>query len=119
MIAKPARKQLGWLYLPAASGPLGGGLIKLGGGSTWVAATVAVAPYAVCLLAYSVFVLGYITAVVRYVRSGPEGQESMERLIAISANSVVGILTLTRVTVPGREIAAARRSHGASRVKAP
>lgn len=104
MADRPARRLLknGWLYFPAVSGPIGGGLIKLGGGSTWAAVAVGAAPYAVCVLAYSVFLLGYLTALIRYVCSGPEAQESMERLIAISANSVVGILTLTRVTLPDR-----------------
>lgn len=109
---RPARKLLtnGWLYLPAVSGPIGGGLIKLGGGSTWAAAVVGAAPYAVCVLAYSVFLIGYMTALIRYICSGPEAQESMERLIAISANSIVGILTLTRVTLPGRRPKAAEKT---------
>jgi hypothetical protein len=100
MTGKPAKRVLGhgWLYLPAASGPLGGGLIKLGGGSTWAAATVAAAPYVICLLVYSVFLIGYVTALVCHVCSGPQRQESMERLIALSADAIVGLLTLTRVT---------------------
>jgi hypothetical protein len=95
-----------WFFLPAVSGPLGGGLIKLGGGNTWAAVAVGAAPYAVCTLACSIFLIGYLAALIRYVCSGPEGQESMERLIAISANSVVGILTLTCVKLPSRPRAA-------------
>lgn len=108
------------LLLPAVSGPLGGGLIKLGGGDTWAAVAVGAAPYAVCTLAWSIFLIGYLTALIRYVCSGPEGQESMERLIAISANSVVGILTLTCVKLPSRPRATRDSPHrhtrrGASR----
>jgi hypothetical protein len=102
-MADKATKRLltnGWLYLPAVAGPIGGGLIKVGGGNVWAAVVVGVAPYAICALAYSVFLIGYLTALVRYVWSGPDAQESMERLITISVNSVVGILTLTRVTLP-------------------
>jgi hypothetical protein len=90
------------LYFLVVSGPLGGGLIKLGGGNTWAAVAVGAAPYAVCALACSIFLIGYLTALARYVCSGPEGQEAMERLIVISANSVVGILTLTGVRPPSR-----------------
>ncbi len=71
----------GWLYAPAASGPIGGGLIKLGHGSNWAAITVGVAPYAICALLYSVFMIGYLAAVLRYLFTGPAGQQSMERLI--------------------------------------
>src|SRR5215472_8907444 len=38
-----------WIYGPAVCGPIGGGLIKMGGGSTLAAVVVGVAPYAVCL----------------------------------------------------------------------
>src|SRR5579872_5303390 len=71
-----------WLYVPAASGPIGGGLIKLGHGDTAAAVTVAVAPYAVCALLYTVFVVGYLGALVRYLCAGTAGQHAMERLIA-------------------------------------
>jgi hypothetical protein len=93
---RPAKQLLehGWLYVPAVSSPIGGGLIKLGRGSTWAAVAVGVAPYAVCVLLYLVFVLGYLAAVMRYLCAGPDGQEAMERLITVSANAVVSILTL-------------------------
>jgi hypothetical protein len=85
----------GWLYASAASGPIGGGLIKLGHGSNWAAVGVGVAPYAICALLYSVFMIGYLAAVLRYLFSGPAGQQSMERLITVSANAIVSVLTLT------------------------
>jgi hypothetical protein len=96
MSGRPAKQLLehGWLYVPAVSSPIGGGLIKLGHGSTWAAVAVGVAPYAVCVLLYLVFVVGYLAAVLRYVCAGPDGQEAMERLITVSANAVVAILTL-------------------------
>jgi len=90
-----------WLYVPAASGPIGGGLIKLGHGDTAAAVTVAVAPYAVCALLYTVFVVGYLGALVRYLCAGTAGQHAMERLIATSANAVVAILTLSIVPLGG------------------
>lgn len=101
---RPAKRFLanGWLYLPAVSGPLGGLMIKLGGGSVWAAVVVGAAPCAVCILPYSVFLIGYITVLIKWVCSGPKTPESMERLIVISANSVVAILSLTRVPIPSR-----------------
>jgi hypothetical protein len=95
-----------WLFLPAVSGPLGGLMVKLGGGSVWAATVVGAAPCAVCLLPYSVFVIGYVTVLIKWVCSGPKTPESMERLIAISTNSVVAVLSLTRVPVPNRSTAA-------------
>ena len=61
MTARPAKRLLahGWVYLPAASSPVGGGLIKLGQGSTRAAVAVGMAPYAVCALLFSVFAVGY------------------------------------------------------------
>jgi hypothetical protein len=73
--------------------PVGGGLIKLGHGSDWAAVAVGVAPYAVCALLYLVFGLGYLAAVLRFLCAGTAGQQAMERLIAISASAVVGIVT--------------------------
>jgi hypothetical protein len=113
MTAKAARRPLTHTWPAAAAAPVGGGLIKLGGGSTWAATLVGAAPYAVYVLACLVFLLGYTTAVLRYVCSGEKGQESMERLITLSANAVVAILTLTRVpgprSRPTADDAAARR----------
>ncbi|HEY1623976.1 MAG TPA: hypothetical protein VGG16_09260 [Streptosporangiaceae bacterium] len=93
MRRNPVRRLL-WLSLPAVSSPVGGGLIKLGHGSTWAAVSVAVAPYVVCALLYATFIVGYLAAVLRYVCSGADGQQAMERLITVSANAVVSILTL-------------------------
>jgi hypothetical protein len=71
-------------------------MIKLGGGSTWGAVAVGIAPYAICALMCFVFIVGYFAAVVRHLCAGSEGQEAMERLINVSANAIVSILTLTR-----------------------
>jgi hypothetical protein len=102
--ARPARRLLahGWLYVPAASSPIGGGLIKLGQGSTWAAAAVGVAPYAVGGLLFIVFVIGYLAALIRWLFAKPGEQEAMERLITVSANAIVSILTLTAATLPAQ-----------------
>jgi hypothetical protein len=89
-----------WAYLPAASGPIGGGLIKLGHGSTEAAVAVGLAPYAVCGLLFVVFVIGYLAAVSRYLWAKPAQHDAMERLITVSANAVVAILTLTTAAAP-------------------
>ncbi len=98
MTRGPARRLLehGWLYVPAVSSPIGGGMIKLGHGSTWAAVGVGVAPYVVCTLLCLVFIVGYLAAVLRYLWAGPDGQHAMERLITVSANAVVCILTLRK-----------------------
>jgi hypothetical protein len=90
----------GWAYVPAASGPIGGGLIKLGRGNTAAAVTVGLAPYAVWTLLLTVFVMGYIAALARYLWAKPEEHDAMERLITISANAVVSILTLSPAAPP-------------------
>lgn len=102
MTARPARRLLahGWLYVPAASSPIGGGLIKLGQGSTWAAVAVGMAPYAVCALLFTVFVIGYLAALIRCLCAKPEQQEIRERLITVSANAIVSIMTLTACTSP-------------------
>ena len=102
MNAHPAKRLLthGWLYIPAVSSPIGGGLIKIGHGSTWAAVAVGVAPYAICAMLYVVFVIGYLAALTRYVCAKSGGQEAMERLITVSANAIVSILTLTTTKLP-------------------
>ena len=102
MTARPAKRLLahGWAYIPAVSSPVGGGLIKLGRGSTWAAAAVGLAPYAICALLFTVFVIGYLAALARYLCAKPGEQEAMERLITVSANAIVSILTLTAATLP-------------------
>jgi hypothetical protein len=104
MTARPAKRLLahGWLYIPAVSSPVGGGLIKLGHGSTWAAVAVGMAPYAICAFLYAVFVIGYLAALIRYlcVKSGE--QVAMERLITLSANAIVAILTLTAIRLPAQ-----------------
>lgn len=85
---------------PAASSPIGGGLIKVGQGSTWAAVAVGIAPYAVCALLFTVFVIGYLAALIRCLCAKPEQQEIRERLITVSANAIVSIMTLTTCTSP-------------------
>jgi hypothetical protein len=104
MTARPARQLLahGWLYVPAASSPIGGGLIKLGQGSTWAAVVVGMAPYAVCAHLFTVFVIGYLAALIRCLCAKPEQQEVMERLITVSANAIVSILTLRASILPSQ-----------------
>jgi hypothetical protein len=111
MTARPVRRLLshGWLYVPAASSPIGGGLIKVGQGSTWAAVAVGIAPYAVCALLFTVFVIGYLAALTRCLCAKPEQQEIRERLITVSANAIVSIMTLTACTssVPVKQSAKA------------
>lgn len=102
MSTHPAKRLFshGWLYIPAVSSPIGGGLIKIGHGSTWAAVAVGTAPYAICAMLYVLFVVGYLVALTRYMRAKSGGQEAMERLIAVSANAIVSILTLTTTKLP-------------------
>jgi hypothetical protein len=51
-------------------------------------------------LLFAVFVIGYLAAVSRYLWAKPAQHEAMERLITVSANAVVAILTLTTATPP-------------------
>jgi fumarate reductase subunit C len=88
--------------VPAVSSPIGGGLIKLGHGSTWAAASVGLAPYAVCASLYVVFVVSYLAAVLRYLCADAAGQQAMERFITVSANAVVAILTLNASALPAQ-----------------
>jgi hypothetical protein len=90
----------GWLYASAAAGPIGGGLIKLGRGSTIAAVAVSLAPYGLLGLLFLVFAVGYLAALVRYLCAGSEGQEAMKCLMMISANAIVSILTLTQISPP-------------------
>ena len=102
MSTHPAKRLFshGWLYIPAVSSPIGGGLIKIGHGSTWAAVAVGTAPYAICAMLYVVFVIGYLAALMRYMCAKSGGQEAMERLITVSANAIVSILTLTTTKLP-------------------
>lgn len=104
MTARPAKRLLahGWLYIPAVSSPVGGGLIKLGNGSTWAAVAVGTAPYVICAFLYALFVIGYLAALIRCLCVKPGEQEAMERLITVSANAIVAILTLTAIRVQDR-----------------
>jgi hypothetical protein len=99
----------GWAaYLPAVSGPAGGGAIKLGGGSTTAAVAVALAPYAVYGLLLAAFLLAFVAALVRCIRAGPGGEEAMERLVNLSAAAVVSVLTLSAPPTPARADCPAR-----------
>jgi hypothetical protein len=85
----------GWAaYLPAVSGPAGGGAIKLGGGSTTAAVAVALAPYAVYTLLLAAFLLAFAAALVRCIRAGPGGEEAMERLVNVTVAAIVSVITL-------------------------
>jgi hypothetical protein len=98
----------GWLYVPAVSSPIGGGLIKLGHGSTFAAASVGLAPYVVCASLYAVFVVSYLAAVLRYLCADAAGQQAMERFITVSANAVVAILTLNASVLPAQTMQLSR-----------
>jgi hypothetical protein len=63
---------------------------------------VALAPYAVLGLLLLIFAAGYLAALARYLCAGPDGQEAMERLVVLSANAIVSILTLTAAAPPSR-----------------
>jgi hypothetical protein len=77
-------------------------MLKASGGSTWSAIVVATAPYAISALLCFLFAIGFLAAVGRYLCSNSDGQDAMERLIRLSANAVVSILTLAPVIVPDR-----------------
>lgn len=85
-----------WLCMPTVGGFIGGGLVKLDHGSMLSALVVAVAPFAISLLLCILFAIGYLAAVFRYVRAGAGERDAMERLITLSANAVVSILTLSK-----------------------
>lgn len=102
-MTEPQVKRLlarGWAYVPAVSGPIGGGLIKLGRGSTEAAVAVGLAPYAIWGLLLTAFVIGYIATLLRYLCCKPEERDDAERFITVSANAIVSILTLTATTIP-------------------
>jgi hypothetical protein len=103
MASRPARRlpARAWVYVPAACSSIGGGLIKLGHGSTWAAVATGMAPYALCALLLTVHALCHLSALIRYLCAKPEEQQAMERLITVSANAIVSILTLTAATIPG------------------
>ena len=102
MTGDTATRQLAWRYLPSATSPLGGGLFKLGGASTWVAVSVGLAPYVIWAALCVTFLVGYAAAVIRYLCSGHDGQDAMTYLITTSANAVVSILTLTPIDCADR-----------------
>ena len=58
--------------------------------------------WTICALLFTVFVIGYLAALIRYLCAKPEEQQAMERLITVSANAIVSILTLTAATLPGQ-----------------
>ena len=105
----------GWLYVPAVSGPVGGGLIKLGHGSTTAAVIVGLTPYATWALLLGLFAAGYLVALSRFCRGRTGDQEAAERLIMVSAEAVVSILTLTPSALPPKAGRRARPSRAAGR----
>jgi len=75
-------------------------MIKIGGGSAWAAIAVGAGPYVIRLLLHLVSVIGCLAALTLYLRSDHEGQQAMERFIAVSTNAVVSILTLKLTALP-------------------
>jgi hypothetical protein len=88
----------GWLALPGACCPIGGGLIKIGHGSTLAALLLGVAPYVVCALVYCLFGVGFLFAALRYLWTGKPQQD----FIATWSSAVVSVLTLTTPKLPER-----------------
>jgi hypothetical protein len=82
----------GWAPVSAASGPLGGGLIKLAHGSTQAATTVAIAPFVLLALLLVVFSAGFAVMLLRYVRC-QQDRVDMERMTLLWAGVLVSILT--------------------------
>jgi len=74
------------------------------------AVTVAAGPWVIYGLLYLIFILGYLAALARYLCAGGDGRQAMERLIVISANAVVSILTLTPAAMPRPAVSAPERS---------
>jgi hypothetical protein len=86
----------GWLALANACCPIGGGLIKLGHGSTVAALVLGVAPYAVWALVYCLFGVGFFFAALRYLWTG----KSQHDFIATWSSAEVAVLTLTAPKLP-------------------
>jgi hypothetical protein len=81
----------GWLAIPGACCPIGGGLIKIGHGSTLAAFALGSAPYAICALVYCLFGVGFLFAALRYLCTG----RSQQDFISTWSSAVVSVLTLT------------------------
>jgi hypothetical protein len=109
MTRNTATRRLAWCYLPVATSPIGGGLFKIGGVSTWVAVSVGLAPYVIWAALCVIFLIGYALAVIRYLCSGHDGQDAMTGLITTSTNAVVSILTLTPIDCTRRELGEGKR----------
>lgn len=110
------RLAFGWPYLPATSAPIGGGLIKIGGASTWAAVSVGLAPYAIWAAMCAIFLVGYLGALIRYICSGQDGQDAMTCLITTSSNAIVSILTLTPAGSGASEVRRAARPPAVQRL---
>jgi hypothetical protein len=54
----------------------------------------------ICAFLYTVFVIGYFAALTRCLFGKSGDQAAMERLITVSANAIVAILTLTAIKIP-------------------
>jgi hypothetical protein len=88
----------GWLALPGACCPIGGGLLKIGHGSTLAALALGVAPYVLCALGLLLAGVGFLFAALRYLWTGKPQQD----FIATWSSAVVAVLTLTAPKPPER-----------------
>jgi hypothetical protein len=87
----------GWL-LPGACCPIGGGLIKIGHGTTLAALALGIAPYVMYALVYCLFGVGFLFAALRYLWTG----KSQQDFISTWSSAVVSVLTLTAPKLPER-----------------
>ena len=86
----------GWLALPGACCPIGGGLVKIGHGSNLAALTIGSAPYVLCALGLLVAGVGFLFAALRYLCTGKPQQD----FIATWSSAIVSVLTLTAPKLP-------------------
>lgn len=81
----------GWLACSGACCPIGGGLIKIGHGSTLAAFALGSAPYVLCALVYCLFGVGFLFAALRYLWTGKPQLD----FISTWSSAVVSVLTLS------------------------
>ena len=105
----------GWLALPSACCPIGGGLMKLGHGSTLAALLLGVAPYVIYVLVYCLFGVGFLFAALRYLWTGKPQQD----FIATWSSAIVAVLTLTAPKPPERVTAASKVPRAKDRTGRP
>lgn len=85
-----------WFPISAVGGPIGGGLIMIGHGSTLASMVVGCAPFALCALLYCLFGVTFLAATLRYACTG----KSQRDFIAAATNAVVAILNRVPVDTP-------------------